>query len=218
MAPPTTTVSVGTQYLNRPPARKPDPPRTRQSRAAAKLRGTTWQRLGKRVLSFPEREPAACSAERIRDPPLGLLRRWRPTGRHWCLKAQVSRESRHPCSRRSEGGPEVWRAQPSCRRPEHAVGRAGGWAGVTGVPNCPQAARSPFSFRPATHQLPDTPLILGENKGPPGVRAQSDAGHGHRATVRVGRRGPSTPTPADLARLAYAWSAQRALPQEAPFC
>ena len=49
----------------------------------------TWQKLGKRVLSFPEREPAACSVERIRNPPLGLLRRWRPQGRHWCLQPQV---------------------------------------------------------------------------------------------------------------------------------
>ena len=32
-----------------------------------------------------EREPAACSVERIRDPPLDLLRWWRPEGRHWCL-------------------------------------------------------------------------------------------------------------------------------------
>ena len=61
------------------PVQSPSP------RHLRKTAGATWQAPPKRVLSLPEREPAACSEERIRDPPLDLLRRWRPLGRHWCL-------------------------------------------------------------------------------------------------------------------------------------
>jgi hypothetical protein len=55
------------------------PPAEAQA-AKPKTNAPSWQSVCKRVLSCSEREPAACSEERIRDPPLDLLRRWRPYG------------------------------------------------------------------------------------------------------------------------------------------